>query len=88
MKQAIRNVATSFLTIASLASFAGAAPPNEEICEKLHTDYLVKAQKALKEDKLEDALRLLRAAQVIARSCAESSERLLPEKQAPESRIS
>jgi len=62
-----------------------ANPSVEELCEKLQSDYLTKAQKALSEDKHEDALRFLLEAQAIAKKCADSSEQPLPRKQIRES---
>ncbi len=62
-----------------------ANPSVQELCEKLHAEYLLKAQKALSEDKLDDALRFLLEAQAIANKCAESSEQPLPQKQIRES---
>jgi hypothetical protein len=87
MKSAGRNLTASIgvLTIALWPAFGNAAPLTEELCEKLHADYLLKAQKALSEDKAEDALRFLLEAQAIAKTCADSSERPLPEKQIRES---
>jgi hypothetical protein len=62
-----------------------ANPSRQDLCETLHADYLLKAQKALKEDRLEDALRFLLDAQTVAKTCADSSEGLLPQRQIRES---
>jgi hypothetical protein len=87
MKSAGRNLTASIglLTIALWASMANAAPPTEELCEKVYAGYLLKAQKALSEDKPEDALRFLLEAQAMGKTCGDSSERPLPEKQIRES---
>jgi hypothetical protein len=87
MKRSARNFMASvgIFTVASWASSAKAAPTTEELCEKLHADYLIKAQNALVEDKLEDALRFLLEAEAIAKRCADSSEGPLPQKQNYES---
>jgi hypothetical protein len=87
MKQTVRTFLTSLgiLTVASLASVVRAAPTSEELCEKLHADYLLKARRALSEDKRDEALRLLVEAQTVAKTCAESSEKPLPQKHARES---
>lgn len=74
------------LALAALPSFANAAPSTDEVCERLHAEYLTKAQKALAEDKLEEALRFLLEAQAVAQKCADSSsERPLPQNQLRES---
>ncbi len=74
------------LALATLPSFATAAPAPDELCEKLHAEYLTKAQKALAEDKLEEALRYLLEAQGVAQKCAESSsEGPLPRNQSLDS---
>lgn len=74
-----------FLTLTLWDSSLEANPSVQELCEKLHAEYLLKAQKALSEDKPEEALRFLVEAQAIANKCAESSERPLPQKQIRES---
>jgi hypothetical protein len=86
MKRTARKFSAfiGIFTITLWASFAN-AQTTEELCEKLHAEYLLKAQKALEEDKLEDALRFLLEAQVIAKTCADSSERPLPQRQIRES---
>ena len=72
------------LALASLPSFAAAASA-PDLCERLHAEYLTKAQKALAEDKLEEALRYLLEAREVAQKCAESSsERPLPRNQSHE----
>lgn len=74
------------LTVALLPSFVNAAPSTDDLCERLHAEYLTKAQRALAEDKLEEALRFLLEAQAVAQKCAESSsERPLPRNQSHES---
>ena len=73
------------LALAALPSFANAAPSTDDLCERLHAEYLSKAQKALAEDKLEEALRFLLEAQAVAQKCADSSERPLPQNQPRES---
>jgi hypothetical protein len=87
MKRTARNFMASIgiFTVALWASFVNAAPTTEELCEKLHAEYLLKAQKALSEDNLEDALRFLLEAQAIAKKCADSAEQPLPQKQIRES---
>ena len=72
-------------TLALLPSLANAAPSTDELCERLYADYLTKAQKALAEEKREDALRFLLEAQAVAQKCADSAERPLPQKQLHES---
>ena len=86
MMRSVRNLVTSIgiLIIASWSTVANAAPM-EELCEKLHADFLLKAQKALLEEKLEEALRFLLEAQAVAQKCADSSERPLPQNQLRES---
>jgi hypothetical protein len=74
-----------FFTLTFWESSLHANPSVEELCEKLHADYLIRAQKALSEDKHEDALRFLLEAQAIAKKCADSSEQPLPRKQIRES---
>src|SRR5947207_13773414 len=72
-------------TLALLPSLANAAPSTDELCERLYAEYLTKAQKALAEEKREDALRFLLEAQAVAQKCADSAERPLPQKQLRES---
>ena len=72
------------LALATLLSFATAAPAPDELCERLHAEYLTKAQKALAEERLEKALRYLLEAQAVAQKCAESSERPVPRNQSRE----
>jgi hypothetical protein len=74
-----------FFILALSDSSLEANPSVQELCEKLHAEYLLKAQKALSEDTLEDALRLLLEAQAIAKKCADSAERPLPQKEIRES---
>jgi len=74
-----------FFTLTFGASTLNASPSTEELCEKLYADYLKRAQRALSEDKREDALRFLLDAQAIAKKCADSSEQPLPRKQIRES---
>lgn len=81
----MRNLVTSVGLLASLPAFVSATPTPQELCEKLHADHLLKARKALAEDKRDEALRLLLEAQAVAKTCAESSEKPLPQKQARES---
>jgi len=71
-------------TLALLPSLANAAS-TDELCERLYAEYLTKAQKALAEEKREDALRFLLEAQAVAQKCADSAERPLPQKQLHES---
>lgn len=87
MKRSTRQflVFIGTLTLTLLPSFVNAVPATDEVCERLHAEYLTKAQKALAEDKLEDALRLLMEAQAVAKKCADSSEGPLPQKQIRES---
>jgi hypothetical protein len=73
------------LALAMSPSFVNAAPSTDDLCERLHAEYLLKAQKALSEDRLEEALRFLLEAKAIANKCAESSEQPLPQKQIRES---
>jgi hypothetical protein len=75
---------TSFFTLTSWVSSLNASSSIEELCEKLHADHLNRAQKALSEDKREDALRLLLNALAIIQKCANSPEQPLPQKQAHE----
>lgn len=63
----------------------GANPSAEDFCEKLHAEYLLKAQKALSENKLEEALRFLVQADDVAKKCADSSEQPFPQNQLYES---
>ena len=73
-------------TLALLPSLANAAAPStDELCERLYAEYLTKAQKALAEEKREDALRFLLEAQAVAQKCADSAERPPPQKQLRES---
>jgi len=72
-------------TLALLPSLANAAPSTDELCERLYAEYLTKAQKALAEEKLEEALRFLLEAQAVAQKCADSAERPPPQKQLRES---
>ena len=72
-------------TLALLPSLANAAPSTVELCERLYAEYVTKAQKALAEEKLEEALRFLLEAQAVAQKCADSAERPLPQKQLHES---
>ena len=65
---------------ASFVLFANAATV-ENLCEQMHTEYLLKARKALAENRQEDALRLLIEAQAIAKKCAESTDRPLQQQQ-------
>lgn len=75
-----------FLSILTLGDSSLETNPSvEDLCEKLHAEYLLKAQKALSEDKLEDALRSLVQADDIAKKCADSSEQPLPQNQFRES---
>lgn len=74
-----------FFTLTFGASTLNASPSTEELCEKLYADYLKRAQRALSEDKREDALRFLLEAQAVAQKCADSSERPLPQNQIRES---
>ena len=73
------------LGVAALPSFANAAPSTDDLCERLHAEYLTKAQKALAEDKLEEALRFLLEAQAVAQKCADFTERPLPQNHIRES---
>jgi len=73
------------LTLVLLPSFTNAAPSTDDLCERLHAEYLTKAQKALAEEKLEEALRFLLEAQAVAQKCADSTERPLPQKHIRES---
>jgi hypothetical protein len=73
------------LVLASLPSFVNAAPPTDNLCERLHAKYLTKAQKALAEDKREEALRFLLEAQSVAKACANSSEKSYPQEKIRES---
>ena len=85
MKRSARQFLVFIGTLAaSLPPFVNAAPATD-ICERLHAEYLTKAQKALAEDKLEEALRFLLEAQALAQKCADSSERPLPQTQIRES---
>ncbi len=70
------------------ASTLNASPSTEELCEQLHADYLKRAQRALSEDKREDALRLLLSAAEIAKKCADSpQEQPVPQRQVRESSL-
>jgi len=86
VKRSGRNSLLLFFFILTLwDSSLEANPSVEDLCEKLHAEYLLKAQKALSENKLEDALRLLVQADNIAKKCVDSSEQPLPQKQIRES---
>ena len=81
-----RLVFVGTLALASLPSLVDAAAATDDLCERLHAEYLTKAQRALAEDKLEEALRYLLEAQAVAQKCAESSsERPLPRNNSQES---
>ena len=79
------SVVIGILILAFLPKFVEAGPGTDELCERLYAEYLTKAQKALSEDKHEDALRFLLEAQAVAQKCADSAERPLPQKQLHES---
>ena len=73
------------LAVALLPSLVAAAPSTDEICERLHAEYLTKAQRALAEEKPEEALRFLLEAQAVAQKCVNSSEGPLQQNQLRES---
>ena len=87
MKRSARQflVFIGTLAVALLPSLVTAAPSTDELCERLHAEYLTKAQRALAEENLEEALRFLLEAQAVAQRCADSSERPLPQNQLRES---
>jgi len=79
------SVVIGILILTFLPKFVEAGPGTDELCERLHAEYLTKAQKALAEDKLEEALGFLLEAQAVAQKCADSTERPLPQKHIRES---
>ena|SRR6266850_1331342 len=88
MKRSRRRSLLVLLFILTLSDSSLEANPSvEELCEKLHAEYLLKAQKALEENKLDEALRFLVQADDIAKKCADSSEQPLPQNQIRESGI-
>lgn len=81
-------IAMSLFILASWTSALNASSSVEELCEKLHADYLKRAQRALSEDKREDALRFLLSAAEITKKCADSPQQQpSPQKQARESSL-
>jgi len=79
------SVVIGILILAFLPKFVEAGPGTDELCERLYAEYLTKAQKALAEDKLQEALGFLVEAQAVAKKCAELLEGPLPQKHIRES---
>ena len=81
-------IVISFFALTSWVSSLNASSSVDELCEKLHADYLKRAQRALSEDKREDALRFLLSAAEITKKCADSPQQQpLPQKQLRESSL-
>jgi hypothetical protein len=74
------SLIVGILIFACSPKFVDAALGTDELCEKVHTEYLSKAQQALAENKLQEALGFLREAKAVAKQCAELLEKPLPEK--------
>jgi len=90
MKHSKSNIVVSilFFMLTFGVSALNASSSTEELCEKLHADYLKRAQRALAEDKREDALRLLLNAAEITKKCADSPQQQpSPQKQVSESSL-
>ena len=89
MKHSKSNIVVSILFLLTFGvSTVNATSSTEELCEKLHADYLKRAQRALSEDKREDALRFLLSAAEIAKKCADSpQEQPFPQRQVRESNL-
>jgi hypothetical protein len=90
MKHSKRKTVISILsfTLTFGASTLNASSSVEELCEKLHADYLKRAQRALSEDKREDALRFLLSAAEITKKCADSpQEQPVPQREVRESSL-
>jgi hypothetical protein len=74
-----------FLILTLWNSSVEANPSLDDPCEKLYAAYLLKAKKALEEDRTEEALRFLLEAEAVAKTCSDSSDRPLPQRQIRES---
>jgi hypothetical protein len=90
MKHSKSNIVVSilfFMLIFGVPTL-NASSSTDELCEKLHADYLKRAQRALAEDKRDDALRLLLSAVEITKKCADSpQEQPVPQRQVRESSL-